>query len=469
MDSLFVLIGYVVPFLAVLTVLVFVHELGHYLVARACGVRVEVFSIGFGRELFGWNDKAGTRWKIAALPLGGYVKFFGDANAASGPDAKLLDNLGPEDRRVAFHHKSLGQRAAIVAAGPLANFAYAIVVLAIVFAVYGQRVTPPEIGRVLPDSIAERAGLRAGDIVRAIGGRNVDRFEQIEEAVLLNADRRLTMRIERLGVPFDLELTPAGVERSDLEGLKRRYGDIGIQAANAAVVGEVRQGTPAEAAGLSAGDLIIAADNRPIDSFERLQDAVAASAGKPIALAVRRGDARLDLTVTPRRESPPGASGPTGERWLIGVQRAPRPLARLLPGAAVVEAIRTSYDLLDRTLGYLGEMISGDRGTEDLGGPLRIAHALGQAAQVGWKQVVMLSVLLSLNLGLINLFPIPILDGGHLLLYAFEAVRGRPLTERMQDYAFRFGLVLIATLAVFATWNDLVNLRVVEFLAGLFS
>ncbi|MBM3488869.1 MAG: RIP metalloprotease RseP [Alphaproteobacteria bacterium] len=460
MDSLLdlLLLRYIVPFLAVLTVLVFVHELGHYLVARACGVRVLVFSIGFGRELYGWNDRAGTRWKIGALPLGGYVKFFGDSNAASAQDTRLLDEMAPAAQKISFHHKSLAQRAAIVAAGPIANFVYAILVLALLFMAFGQRVTPPEIGRVLPGGVAEKAGLQAGDVVRQISGRRVERFEEIEEAVLLNPDRPQVWRLDRQGLAFEVKLTPSGVERSDLEGLKRRYGDAGILPANPAVVGEVRAGTPAAAAGFQPGDRIVAANGRPIDSFEMLQDAVAASGGRSITLSVLRQGERLDLVTTPKRETVPAAGGGGRERWLIGIQRAPRPLLRLSLGEAVVEAARTSYDLIDRTLGYLGEMITGQRGTEDLGGPLRIAHASGQAAQLGWEQVVMLSVLLSLNLGLINLFPIPILDGGHLLLYACEAVRGRPLTERMQDFAFRFGLALIAMLAVFATWNDLVNL-----------
>jgi len=195
------------------------------------------------------------------------------------------------------------------------------------------------------------------------------------------------------------------------------------------------------------------------------------SKGRRLAITVLRDDREVRLHMAARRDVATAAegSGATKERWLIGILRAQREPVRLSPGNAVVQAVRTCYDMLVQTLAYVGQMISGRRGTEDLGGPIRIAHASGQAAQVGVEQLIMLSVLLSLNLGMINLFPIPILDGGHLLFYGFEAILRRPLTERTQDFAFRIGLALVLTLTVFATWNDLVNLRVVEFIAGLFS
>jgi len=224
----------------------------------------------------------------------------------------------------------------------------------------------------------------------------------------------------------------------------------------------------------------MAIDGQVLDNFERLQDIVAISKGRRLTVTVLRDGAEIHLYVAARRaeaamgsikdagkDASKDASGP--ERWLIGILRAQRAPIRLGPTDAVAEAAATSYDMLVQTLAYVGQMISGNRGTEDLGGPLRIAHASGQAAQVGVEQLIMLSILLSLNLGMINLFPIPILDGGHLLFYGFEAVLRRPLTDRIQDIAFRIGLALVLTLTVFATWNDLVNLRIVEFVVDLFS
>ena len=459
---------YVLPFLAVLTVLIFVHEMGHYLVARWNGVRVEVFSIGFGPEIRGWNDSAGTRWKICWIPFGGYVKFFGDSDGASRPDDETLRELSDADRAVSFHHKRLGQRAAIVAAGPMANFIYAIIVLAAMYMVFGQRVTPAEIGRVVERGAGQAAGFQEGDVVLAVDGGSIHRFEQFEQAVFLNPDRPLTFRIRRDGRELALSATPRLVEKADRQGTMHKFGDLGVWPANPAIVGEVYEDSPAAAAGFRLGDRILAINDRVIDNFERLQDMVAASGGRRMAVTVLRDGSEARLYVTARRDVAAKEAG-GGERWLIGILRAQRAPIRLGPASAVVEAAATCYDMLVQTLAYVGQMISGSRGTEDLGGPLRIAQASGQAAQVGVEQLIMLSILLSLNLGMINLFPIPILDGGHLLFYGLEAILRRPLTERIQEFAFRIGLALVLTLTVYVTWNDLVQLRVVEFISDLFS
>ena len=463
--------GYVLPFLVVLTILVFVHEMGHYLVARWNGVRVEVFSIGFGPEIKGWNDSTGTRWKFCWIPFGGYVKFFGDSDGASRPDDETLQELSEAERTVSFHHKRLGQRAAVVAAGPIANFIYAILVLTAMYMVFGQRVTPAEIGRVVDRGAGQSAGFQEGDVVLAIDGGSIHRFEQLEQAVFLNPETLLTFRIERRAQELTISATPRLVAKADRQGIMHKFGDLGLWPANPAIIGKVYEDSPAAEAGARPGDRIIAIDGKAVDNFERLQDIVAVSKGRRLAITVLRDDREVRLHMAARRDVATAAegSGATKERWLIGILRAQREPVRLSPGNAVVQAVRTCYDMLVQTLAYVGQMISGRRGTEDLGGPIRIAHASGQAAQVGVEQLIMLSVLLSLNLGMINLFPIPILDGGHLLFYGFEAILRRPLTERTQDFAFRIGLALVLTLTVFATWNDLVNLRVVEFIAGLFS
>lgn len=369
--------NYGVMFLLVLTVLVFVHELGHYWAARRNGVRVEVFSIGFGPELFGLTDRSGTRWKFSAIPLGGYVKMFGDADPASRPGGDVAD-MTPEERAVSFHHQSLRARAVIVAAGPIANFLFAILALALLFMIYGQPYTPPVIQQVSEDGAAAEAGLEAGDRIVSIDGRSIDRFEDILQTVLLNPGRRLELVIDRGGTELVKAVTPRAVQVEDRFGNRQTIGRIGV---------------------------------------------------------VRGGDAFV------KRD-------PLSAVWYAG---------------------RETIGLVNGTLQAVGQMIAGSRGTEELGGPLRIAQMSGQVAQTSFVAMVWFVAILSINLGLINLFPIPMLDGGHLLFYGIEAVRGRPLGERAQEYGFRIGLALVLTLMVFATWNDLVHLRVVEFFVDLLS
>jgi regulator of sigma E protease len=352
-------------FLVVLTVLVFVHELGHYLIARRNGVRIEVFSIGFGPELFGWWDRAGTRWKFSALPLGGYVKMFGDSDASSGLPIVGLDRLSAAEREVSFHCKPLGQRAAIVAGGPLANFVFAVFVLAVLFMTYGQPFTPAEVGEVLPGSAAEAGGMRPGDKIVSIGGRAVERFEDVMQIVRLNPGVTMAAVVERDGQAVTLNITPKRVEESDRLG-RHQIGQLGIRG------GAVKY-----------------------------------------------------------------------------IQRD--------PVSAVGRAVGETWNLSVTTLEALWQMVVGKRTTDELGGPLRIAQLSGEVIQLGFGPLLNFMAILSINLGLINLFPVPVLDGGHLLFYAAEAIRGKPLGQRAQEYGFRLGLALVLTLMVFATWNDIIH------------
>lgn len=369
--------SYVLPFLVVLTVLVFVHELGHYWVARRNGVRVEVFSIGFGPEIWGRTDRLGTRWKISALPFGGYVRFFGDADAASRPDGST-SSLSAEEQAVSFHHKRLGQRAAIVAAGPVANFLFAIVLLAGLFAFVGQPSVTAVINEVVPDQPAAEAGILPGDEIVAIGGRQVTRFDEVQQVVVANPGATVDVVVRRDGAELSLPVTLSVVEGQAEDGTVTRTGRLGV-----------------------AGGAVV----------------------------YNRED----------------------------------------PFTSVWRATTETVSLTGATLAAVGEMLTGARTAEDLAGPLRIAQMSGDMAQTGIVAVVWFMALLSINLGLLNLFPIPMLDGGHLLFYAAEAVRGRPLSDRMQEYGFRIGLALVLGLMVVATWNDLVQLRVVAFFVGLFT
>jgi regulator of sigma E protease len=367
----------IIWFLVVLTVLVFVHELGHYWAARRCGVRVEVFSIGFGPELFGYTDRSGTRWKFSAIPLGGYVKMFGDADPASTP-SEAVKEMTPAERAESFFYKTVGQRAFVVIMGPAANFAFAIVTLALLFATMGQPFTPPQIGAVQPDSAAARAGLLPGDVIVAIDGWSIQRFEEIQQVVRLRPDQRLELAIERDGKRQTLPVTPASTEFKDRLGNVHKVG-------------------------------------------------------------------------------------------LLGISRSGVEYKHHDPLTAVWQAMRETVSLTSGTLTAIGQMITGTRGSEEIGGPLRIAQMSGEFAQSGFDALIWFMVILSINLGLINLFPIPLLDGGHLMFYAIEGLRGRPLGEQAQKYGFRIGLALVLTLTVFATWNDLVHLRVVDFVRNLIS
>lgn len=364
---------YVIPFLIILSVVVFVHELGHYLVARRTGVRVQVFSIGFGPEVFGFTDRVGTRWKFSALPLGGYVKMHGDADATSSTiDLSAL----PEPD--SFPAKTVWQRMAIVVAGPLANIVFAIIVLGLLFATVGRPFTPAEVGAVQPDSAAA-------------------------------------------------------------------------------------------AAGLLPGDRIVAVEDSALGSFEELQVIVRNSPEVPLRFSVDRDEQLLDLVVTPRRTELEDRFGQIHRVGLIGVSRSGVEFRRSNPVFALFEGTAETFRLIGGTLHALGQMVVGTRTTEELGGPLRIAQMSGEIAKDGVVPVIWFTAVLSINLGLINLFPIPMLDGGHLALYTIEALRGRPLNERSQEVAFRFGLAVVLTLMVFATWNDLVQLNVIEFFKDLVS
>jgi regulator of sigma E protease len=369
---------YIVPFLVILTALVFVHEFGHFLIARWNGVRVEVFSIGFGPEVFGWRDRTGTRWKFSTIPLGGYVKMFGDSDASSGLPVPGLARLAPAEREVSFHYKRLGQRVAIVAAGPAANFLFAVVVLAILFTTYGQPFTPAEVGQVQPGSAAEQGGIQPGDVIRRIDGSTVHRFEDVQQIVRLNP-----------GVPMSIVVTRDGQEQT--------------------------------------------------------------------------------LRVTPSRTELTDRFGNHYQIGLLGIARSGMEYVKRDPATAIVQAGAETWNLSVSTLKAIWQIIIGTRATDELGGPLRIAQMSGEVAQGGVVAVLWFMAVLSINLGLINLFPVPVLDGGHLLFYAAEALRGKPLGQRAQEYGFRIGLALVLTLMVFATWNDLVHLRIVEFVKGLVS
>lgn len=453
----------IVPFLLIITLLVFVHEMGHFLIARRCGVRVEVFSIGFGPELFGWTGKeTGTRWRFSAIPLGGYVKFFGDADAASGPADQTA--LSPDERRYSFHAKPLWQRAAVVAGGPLANLLFALVALMALFMIVGRSFTPPVIGVVNPGSAAAEAGLQPNDRVVAADGRSIESFEDLLQTAQMNPGIEIPFSVARDGRTLDLVVTPVARDMVDRFGNSHRLGDLGVASLNSLpVVGAVNADSAAERAGLQAGDRIISVAGTTVNSFTGLRDVVIENPGKPLELVVERAGAPRTLVVTP---TPTIATGPDGKQREIGLLGISNAVVsehqRLGPAQALLHSGRQVVYMTETIFTVVKQIILGLRPANEIGGPLRIAKVSGEASQIGWEAVVMLIIGLSVTLGVFNLLPVPMLDGGHLAFYAYEAVRGRPLSLRAQEYALRFGLFLVLCLVVFATWNDLVLLKVGE-------
>ncbi len=454
----------ILAFLFVLTVVVFIHEMGHFLTARFFNISVDAFSIGFGREIFGWNDKHGTRWKVCWIPLGGYVKFSGDENAASMPSAEKLQRLRAEggDLSRLFHFKPVGQRAAVVFAGPFANFVLSTVVFAALAMAVGLTFTQPVIHAVQDGSPAAQAGFQEGDVIRRLNGAPVTRYEDVAETVLLSRGLELDFEVERGSQTVDLTVVPEAREIGDGLGGRVTVGSLGlVPRAARPVVGPVMEGSPAEAAGLQTGDWIRRVDGTPIDTRRALVDLVSANPETELAFEIDRGGRPVALTVVPQTVSVADdqCGGEPIGRIGIGFTTLPEDVGvrTLGPVSALGHGVDRTWGVITQTLAYVGGIIVGRESADQLGGPIRIAQIAGQAASVGLVSLLGLLALISVSIGLINLFPIPVLDGGHLVYYAYEAVAGKPLSERAQEIGFRIGLALVLALMVFATWNDIMH------------
>lgn len=373
--------AYAIPFLIVLSVLVFVHELGHYLAARACGVKVETFSIGFGKEIGGFTDKSGTRWKFSLIPLGGYVQMFGDTDPSSADvDLEKMKSMSAAERKQAFYYKSVWQRALIVFAGPAINFVYAIVVMAALFTIQGQPYTPATIGGLVENGAAQQAGFQLKDTVVSINGKKVDSFQELQRIVTVNLGREMTFVVDRNNEQVTLNASPKVIEQTDRFGFRHQVGRLGIE---------------------SIPDKAEIKKHTPISAF--------------------------------------------------------------------VASLEETWSMVTNTLRAIGQMITGTRSPEELGGVIRIGAYAKQFAQDGIMALIMFSAIISVNLGLINLFPIPLLDGGHLMFFAWEATAGKPMHEKVRDVSLRIGYGLVIMLMVYATFNDLSQLRFFSYLKNLVS
>jgi regulator of sigma E protease len=442
-------------FLVLLTPLVFVHELGHFLIARWNGVRVDVFSIGFGPELFGRVDKRGTRWKFCAIPLGGYIKMFGEHVLEGGDDGTTRE-MTAEEKKVSFDQKRLSQRAWIVFAGPAANYIFAVIVMACSFVFLGQRFTPPEIGMVKENSAAAEAGLRPGDVILNIDGNEIVRFEDIVSNVAMRPGESMILEIERGGSVITLPVKPDVIEAKMIDNTVQRIGDLGIKFSRPALIQNVMDGSAAQEAGLQTGDLIVEIDGTPIGHFDQLYRAVARSPEKALSITVIRDGYEKTLIATPQRV--PGKDGSSEGTGKLGVEvGSVTKVVKRGPVAAIGAATKWAYQITTGSLKAIGQIVVGKRDSNQMGGPIMIAQVSSEAAKRGPAWFMEFMALISVSLGLINLFPIPVLDGGHLMFYGIEAVRGRPIGERAQEFSFRIGLALVLSLMIFVTVNDLLH------------
>lgn len=362
----FVLYGLL--YLAVLGVVVVVHEYGHFIVGRWCGVTIEAFSLGFGPELFGWVDKRGTRWRVSAIPLGGYVRFAGDLNAASAPDPEALQRMSEVERRGTLQSKSVAQRAAIVAAGPIANFLLSIILLTGIYASVGHLVLQPVVGGFSENSAAEAAGLKLGDRIADINGEKITSFLQILPIVATRAGEHVKITVDRKGEMLQFDVVPRLMEKQTDLGVERR------------------------------GLLGITADNSP-------------------------ANARHENLTVPQ---------------------------------AFVQSLATNWQIVTQTVSFFGRLLTGHEYVDQISGVARMAHAVADSASFGIVDLIARVAFISTSIGLLNLFPIPVLDGGHLVFFFFEAIRGKPLPDRVQDVGFRIGMTLVLALMLVANGNDLI-------------
>lgn len=365
------LTGYILPYVVVLSLLVFVHELGHYLAGRWSGIRVLAFSIGFGPEIVGFTDGHGTRWKLSAIPLGGYVRFYGDADAASLADGNELSEMSLAERAQTLAGAKLWKRAITVAAGPIANFVAAIAIFAILFGTQGKPVADPVVAEVRDGSAAFEAGVRPGDVLVALDGSRIDTFDDVVRYISMRPEIPVVVTVRRDGQEIGLDMVPRRTVTTDRFGNEMEVGQIGI------------------------------VTNQQSGNFR---------------------------------------------------------IVELTPLQAVGEGALQTWHIVTGTVDYLSNLIAGRMNADQLGGPVRVVQASGQMATLGFVALLNLAAVLSVSLGLLNLMPVPVLDGGHLVLYALEAIRGKPVGQNAQEIAFRIGLIMILSLMVFATWNDISRL-----------
>ncbi len=442
---------YLGSFILVLSILVFVHEWGHYIIARACGVRVETFSIGFGKEIWGYTDKSGTRWKFSLIPLGGYVQMFGDTDPASaGKSDSVEDGEGEkremtdDERKVAFFSKPVWQRAAVVFAGPAINYIFAIMILAGLYITYGQPVSPPTAAAVIAGSSAEEAGFKPHDIIVSIDGKSVDEFRDIQLEMLVALDQKKKFKVLRDNQLIDIYASPKRQKVEDDFGFKSSQGFLGLIGADQGIL----------------ISRISAIDEIAFETPEEVLNAIQSKMGQTFTIKLKMGEEETGLIVNPQASMNEklGTQEDINTEALYLANVPSRTFSSHTVMTATQTAIHESYVMTRSSIEALWQMATGVRSATELGGIVRIGAVAGERAQQGVVSLIILMAILSINLGFINLLPIPMLDGGHLLFYAAESVIGRPVPEQLQDYAFRAGFVFLIGIMAFANLNDIYQL-----------
>ncbi len=433
--------------LVVLGVLIFVHELGHFLVAKRSGVGVLKFSLGFGPKLFGVK-RGETEYLISALPLGGYVKMIGEDPGDQSAEAA--------DPRRSFSKKSVGTRARIILAGPVANLLLPVVIFWGVFAVVGQPYLLPVIGTPEAGSPAAEAGLQSRDHVVAVDGQKIERWDQVLAAIRGSSGRTLALAVARDGRTFEVRLEPRPLKTRDVFGQEIEVWDVGLQEPLISTrIGQLEPGHVAQQAGLRSGDRIVALNGVPVSDWEQMRKGIRGSPGKPLRATVEREGQRFDLEVTPRPMKQRTAAGEE-EVGQIGIGPAPESqFERLNPAKALVAGVQKTVELSALIMQGFGKLIQAKISPTTIGGPILIIQMAGEVVQQGPVQLLTFTALISINLAILNLLPIPVLDGGHLLFSLIEWLRGKPVSLRKREIAQQVGMVLIIGLMVFAFYNDI--------------
>ena len=438
-----------VSFVVVLGILILVHELGHFFMARLAGVGVERFSIGFGPVLWRVRGKE-TEYCVSAIPMGGYVKMMGD-------DENPLEGgkTGAIDPAKAFNTKPLISRFLIVFAGPAMNFILAVVIAALMFMLVGRPVAPADIGRITEGGPVAQAGLKTGERIVAVDGRPVQYWEDLARVVQSADGRTLSVTVRGADSERTVSLTPAQAKRKDLFGDEQTVWEIGATPYVPAAIGDTVSGDPADAAGLKPNDVVTAIDGQPVLSWDELAEKIHHRADQPTRLQIKRGSETLTVTVTPRKGKIPGPDGKETEVGLIGIRPGGAvTFVRSNPIASVWDGLAWSSDVTMKTAIGLYKIVVGQLDRSNIGGPIQIAKTAGEQARQGIVSLALFTAVISINLFLLNLLPVPMLDGGHLLFFAFEAVLGRPLSVRKREVAQQVGFALLMLLMVFAFYND---------------
>lgn len=467
MEILSNILYYVIPFIVLLGILVFVHEFGHFIVARMLGVKVVAFSIGFGKELWSHTDKKGTCWKISAVPLGGYCQFLGDADASSSTASKSLSKLSKKEKAMAFPLQKTWKKLAIVVAGPLFNYLLAVLIFIGIFFAYGKMIHPSVVGGVIDGSAAAEAGIMAGDEILSINGKPTPDFQTLSNEVMLSESDEADVEVKRpVSVSMQTEqitYCECGEEKTgQMIGVRsipsERNEETGELAPVPVIIDEVFPNSPAERAGIVKGDVLESINGVELTYFDELKKYVEEHSGENLDIKGRR---MLNLKVVLKDTDYNDEIGGKSKRRMLGVSSTPE--LAFSEKLSFIEAVKAgfeeTYNITAMTLRGVWQMITGQRGGQDVGGIIRIAEMSGDVSKTGGIiGFIYFMALLSVNLGLINLFPIPVLDGGNIVIFLIEMVIGRDLKENVKDYIFKFGLLIILAIMLLATWNDILHL-----------